>query len=119
VSYAAAIHFSKDGRFLYVSNRGHDSLAVFEADPVSRSLRPVHNVPSGGKWPRDFAIDPAGRFLYAAHQHSDRITCFRISPETGRLTPVSEPESMEAGRIPCPVCLVFANKSVETGHSRG
>jgi 6-phosphogluconolactonase len=62
----------------------------------------VAHVPTGGKTPRNFAIDPSGRYLLAANQKSDSVVVFRIDPDTGRLTPAGS--TVEVG---APVCLVF------------
>jgi 6-phosphogluconolactonase len=95
-----AIHPS--GKFLYVSNRGRNSLAVFSIDPRKGTLRPVADIATQGKTPRNFAIDPSGKFLLAANQESNSIVVFNIDPLTGSLTltgPVAE--------VPSPVCIVF------------
>jgi 6-phosphogluconolactonase len=103
-SYSTAeIYVHPSGKFLYGSNRGHDSIAVFSIDRATGRLTLVQHVPTAGKTPRNFAIDPSGRFLLAANQSSDSIAVFRIDPETGRLE--------SAGPVvaaPEPVCLVFA-----------
>jgi 6-phosphogluconolactonase len=98
----ADIHISPSGRFLYGSNRGHDSIAVFAIDPLTGKLTVVEHVPTGGKTPRNFAIDPSGGFLLAANQNSDNIVSFRIDPKRGTLQPTGH--SIE---IPTPVCLRF------------
>jgi 6-phosphogluconolactonase len=82
----AEIQISGDGRFAYVSNRGHDSIAVFAVDQASGKLTVLEHVPSGGKEPRDFKIDPTGNHLLAAHQVSDEVVVFRIDPGSGKLT---------------------------------
>jgi 6-phosphogluconolactonase len=91
-----------NGRFLYASNRGHDSIAVFAIDPNANRLTLVEHVPTGGKIPRNFAIDPTGAYLLAANQNTNNIVVFRIDQKTGRLT--STGETIE---IPSPVCIVF------------
>lgn len=80
------IKVSADGKYLYGSNRGHDSIVVFSIDADNGKLMYLENVPSGGKWPREFTIDPTGDFLLAANQHSDNITAFKIDKTSGRLT---------------------------------
>lgn len=100
----ADIHFSPDGRFLYASNRGHDSIVVFAVDGASGRLSLVQHQPSGGAIPRNFAVDPAGRFLLVAHQRSGGVVSFRIDPSTGRLTPTGQ-----ALAVPSPVCVRFAS----------
>jgi len=100
-SWTAEIALSPDGRFVYGSNRGHDSLAVFAVDPSSGRLAPAGHVPTGGRWPRHFSIDPSGRWLLAANQHSDSIVVFRLDPESGMPSPVGETVP-----VPTPVCVL-------------
>ena len=83
---AAEIAVDATGSFLYASNRGHDSIAVFGIHPGDGSLKPLEWVPSGGKAPRHFAIDPTGQWLLAANQGSDTISLLRVDPNSGRLT---------------------------------
>ncbi len=99
---AAEIALYPGGRWLYTSNRGHDSIAVFSVDPANGKLALAGDFPTGGKEPRHFAIDPTGRFLLAENQLSNSIVIFRIDPATGALTQVSITEG-----VPSPVCLVF------------
>ncbi|WP_163192137.1 lactonase family protein [Clostridium thermarum] len=98
----AAVHVSKDGRFLYASNRGHDSIAVFRKDETTGKLELVSITPTGGEFPRDFGIDPSGRFLFAANQKSDTITSFRIDNETGELRPLPQVIAVQS-----PTCIKF------------
>ena len=79
-----AVHSS--GKFLYASNRGHDSIAVFAIDSAKGTLTPTAYVSTGGKTPRNFAIDPTGEYLLAANQNSDGIVVFRIDRKTGGLS---------------------------------
>ena len=102
ISFCADIHVSKSGRFLYGSNRGHNSIVVFEIDPHSGRLKLVQHVSTEGKWPRNFTIDPTGRFLLVANQHTDNVVTFRIDAPTGRLRPTGQ-----STEIPTPVCLQF------------
>lgn len=95
---AADIHISPCGRFLYVSNRGHDSIALFHVDPVSGLLTAVDWQTSGGRTPRNFAI--AGNIILVANQNSDNITSYSIDPENGRLIPTGN----ELG-LSSPVCI--------------
>jgi 6-phosphogluconolactonase len=99
---AAEIALHPSGRWLFTSNRGHDTIAVFAVDPHEGTLRKTGDFPTGGKEPRHFAIDPTGHFLLAENQHSNSIVVFGIDPATGALTQVSKTEG-----IPSPVCLVF------------
>lgn len=75
------------GRFLYVSNRGHDSIAVFAVNEQDGTLRFIETTPTGGRTPRSFGLVPGGRFLLAANQNGGKVTVFRIDPEQGTLTP--------------------------------
>jgi 6-phosphogluconolactonase len=81
----AEILVHDSGRFLYVSNRGHDSIAVFAVDPQSGSLRLVETTPTGGRTPRSLGLVPGGRFLVAANQNGGNVTVFRVDPERGTL----------------------------------
>lgn len=99
-SYAADVHVAPSGRFVYGSNRGHDTVAVFPIDENTGRLQPAEHAPVRGKWPRNFTMDPSGRFLLAANQKSDSITIFRIDERTGRLAAAGDPVPVSA-----PVCL--------------
>jgi 6-phosphogluconolactonase len=87
-SYTAEVQVSPDGRFLYGSNRGHDSLAIFSIDASSGQLSPLGHVPIGGSWPRHFQIDASGRLLMAAHQRGGTIGFFRLDARTGQASPL-------------------------------
>ena len=99
----ADIHVHPSGAFVYGSNRGHDSIAIFAVDPGSGRLTPAGHQSTQGKEPRNFAIDPSGAFLLAANQDSGSVVVFRIDRGTGRFAPCGS----EAG-IPFPVCIAFA-----------
>jgi len=99
---AAELEVHPNGKFLYASNRGHDSIAVFAIDPRANTLTLVEHVPTQGKTPRNFAIDPTGAYLLAANQDSNNIVIFRIDQKTGRLTPTGEDL-----KTPSPVCVIF------------
>src|SRR5579864_1432166 len=86
----AEIEVHPSGKFVYGSNRGHDSIAVFSVDPAEGTLTQVEFVSTMGKTPRGFGIDPTGSFLIAANQDSDSLVVFRINPDTGRLTPTGQ-----------------------------
>ena len=90
------------GRFVYGSNRGHDSIAVFAVDESTGRLTARGHAPSGGRTPRNFAIEPSGRFLLTANQDSDNVVVFRIDPESGTLKAVG----VEL-KVPVPVCVRF------------
>jgi len=101
-NFPADLHVHPTGRAVYVSNRGDDTLAVFAV----RGARPpvlVQTVPTGGHWPRNFALDPDGRLLLAAHQRSHAITSFLVDPDSGRLT-----RTGHEATVPAPVCLRFS-----------
>src|SRR5438552_5827075 len=99
---AAEIAVAPSGKFLYGSNRGHDSIAVFAIDARKGTIKPVEYVPTLGTTPRNFSIDPTGTYLFAANQKSDTVTIFRINPATGRLTPTGQ-----SLQVPSPVSVQF------------
>jgi len=96
-----AVHPS--GKFLYASNRGHNSIAVFAIDAAKGTLTPVEYASTQGKTPRSFEIDPTGTLLFAANQDSDTVVIFRIDAKSGRLT--AKGQVLEVGK---PVCVKFA-----------
>jgi 6-phosphogluconolactonase len=98
---AAEIAIHPSGKWLFASNRGHDSIAVFAIDRKTGILASVGIFSTGGKEPRHFALDPTGQFLLAENQNSNDIVVFRINPASGALTQVSKAE------VPSPVCLAF------------
>lgn len=97
-----AVH--PNGKFLYVSNRGNDSIAILSIDPEKGRLAPVGGIPTGGKEPRHFTFDPTGKFLVVENQLSDTVALFRVDPATGQLESAGDAMS-----VPSPVCLVFAS----------
>lgn len=97
----AGIAVHPSGRFLYVSNRGHDSVGVWNIDDMTGRLKPNSFVASGGRTPRHFAIDSRGEFLVVANQGSSEVTVFRISRGTGRLNRVGTTS------IPTPACVLL------------
>ena len=99
---AAEIAIHPNGKSLYASNRGHDSIAVFAIDPKNGRLKLVSDVPTGGKEPRHFAIDPSGKYLLAENQFSNKIVVFKIDASTGGLTPTGQ-----AVEVPSPVNIAF------------
>ena len=96
----ADVHVSPDGKFLYGSNRGHNSIAIFAIDQASGKLTVVGHESTQGKTPRNFAIDPTGAFLLAANQDTDNVVIFRIDPQAGALAPTDH-----TIKVPTPVCL--------------
>jgi 6-phosphogluconolactonase len=103
-SHTADIHVSPDGRFVYGSNRGHDSITIYAVGQDGRLTR-VGQEPTGGENPRNFAIDPEGNFLLAANQNTNNIVTFRINKEDGGL----EKTGAEIN-VPRPVCLKFLQR---------
>lgn len=98
----AEVRVHPNGRFVYGSNRGHDSIAVFAIDPETGMLTPRGHTSTQGKTPRNFNIDPLGRFLLAANQDSGSVVAFRINPEDGSLTSTGSSVAITA-----PVCVLF------------
>ncbi len=89
-STTSEIAVAPSGRFVYGSNRGHDSLAIFAVDEATGVLSPVGWEPTQGKTPRFFGLEPSGTFLYAANQDSDTIVTFRVDQASGKLTPTGQ-----------------------------
>lgn len=98
----AEVQVHPSGKFLYGSNRGHNSIAVFALDPDSGKLTRLENVPTGGRTPRNFGLTPDGRWLIVANQDSDNLVVFRIHPQTGRLEATGQTVA-----VPRPVCVRF------------
>lgn len=94
------IEVHPNGKFLYASNRGHGSIAVFAIDTGNGTLTSVEQVPTQEKKPRTFAIDPTGAYLLAANQDSGNIVPFRIDAKTGRLTPTGGKVKGSPARVP-------------------
>lgn len=99
----AEIRLSPDDRFVYGSNRGHDSLAVFARDAAGGTLALVEIVPTGGKHPRNFNLSPDGRWLVCANKDSNNVTVFARDAATGRLT-----RTAQTLAVPQAVCVLFA-----------
>lgn len=99
---AAEIAVHPSGRFVYTSNRGHDSIACFGVSEDGKRLELKGHVPTGGKTPRFIGLDPTGRYLLAANQDSHNVVVFRIDETTGGLLPTGREVSVAS-----PVCLVF------------
>jgi 6-phosphogluconolactonase len=98
----AEVRVHPSGKFVYGSNRGHDSIALFAVDPERGTLRLVENISTQGKTPRNFNLDPTGTYLFAANQDTDNVVIFRVDPDTGHLTPTGQVLS-----VPSPVCVRF------------
>ena len=101
-NYPADIHVAASGRTVYVSNRGHNSIAVFSVAASTGALVLDQVVSTEGEWPRNFSLDPTERWLLVANQRSDSVVVFGRDPENGRLTPTGQRIA-----IPRPVCLRF------------
>lgn len=101
----AEVQVHPSGKFLYGSNRGHDTIAVFSIDEKTGKLTPVEHESTQGKTPRNFGIDPTGRYLLAANQGSDTVVVFKIDPGTGKLDPAGH-----TAKVARPVCVKFLAK---------
>lgn len=101
-SQGAAIHVSSDGRFVYVSNRGHNSIAVFAVNEESGELSFVEYTSTEGDWPRDFSFDPSEKFLIVANQETGNLVLFSRDESTGKLTLLQSDAA-----VPYPVCVKF------------
>ncbi len=97
----ADIHLSQDGRFLYASNRGENSIAVFKRNTQTGMLNKVQNSAVHGDWPRNFTLDPSGKFLLVANRRSNNISVFQIDQTHGTL------QFLDSVKVPTPVCLLF------------
>ena len=100
VSHCADVHVSPSGKFLYGSNRGHDSIVIYAVNEATGKLSYVGHEPTQGKTPRNFAIDPEGNLLLAANQDTDTIVPLKINQQTGQLKATGK-----VTKVPTPVCL--------------
>ena len=98
----AEVQVHPSGKFVYGSNRGHNSIASFSVDPDSGKLTSTGHCPSGGSTPRNFKVDPSGKFVLAANQQTNNIAVLRVDPASGKLSPTES--SVEVG---APVCIKF------------
>ena len=103
-SYCAEIAMHPTGKFLYGSNRGHDSIAVFAVEKQSGKLTALEYPSTQGRTPRHFAIDPTGRWLLAENQGSDTVVVFSLDTVTGQLKPTGQTVAVGS-----PVCAVFVD----------
>lgn len=101
-SIAADIHIHPEGKFLYASNRGHDSIVICNIDTDSGTLEVLGHQSTKGAHPRNFSIDPTGEFLLVANRDTNDIVTFKIDRETGLLSPIGQ-----VIRVPQPVCISF------------
>jgi len=99
---SAEIRIDARGRFVYASNRGPDSIAVFSRDPGRGTLSLVQIVPSGGRQPRNFALSPDGRWLLCANRGTNDLTVFSVDPSTGFLAATAHRVA-----VPQPICVLF------------
>ncbi len=102
-STGAEVQVAPSGKFLYASNRGHDSIAIFAIDSKKGTLALLENVPTQGKTPRDFSLDPTGAYMFVANQDTNNIVIFRVDAKTGKLTPTGQ--VLEDS--PEPTCVLF------------
>jgi 6-phosphogluconolactonase len=100
----AAIHISSDGRFVYASNRGHNSIAVLRVDQETYQLELITTISTEGDWPRDFILDPTEAFMVASNQESSNVVLYSRNAETGELTLLQSDIA-----VPYPVCVKFLN----------
>lgn len=100
--HSAELALHPTGRFLYVSNRGPDTISVFSVDDASGTLRQIEEVSTRGLMPRSFAIDPTGSYLLVTNQVTDDVVIFRIEGETGRISP-----TRKVLKVGTPVCIKF------------
>lgn len=98
----AEIEVHPNGNFVYASNRGHDSIAVFRRDPKTGDLTAIQHAPCGGRIPRHFKIAPGGKWLLCGHQDSHTISILPLDPETGKLG-----EATSTVKSPSPICILF------------
>ncbi|MCF2487921.1 lactonase family protein [Dyadobacter sp. CY347] len=99
-SFAADIHFSPDGKFLYASNRGHESLAIYAVDAKTGKLTTAGHAETHGKHPRNFLVDAKGELVMVTNRDNDNVVFFKRNAQTGQLTYTSKEIS-----IPTPVCV--------------
>lgn len=100
-SFCADIHLSQDGKFLYGSNRGENTIVIFKVDPSTGKLSLAGRESVKGDWPRNFALDPSGDFLLVANQRSNNIVVFNRDKTNGTL------QFLHEYKLPSPVCLEF------------
>ncbi|MBP1995665.1 lactonase family protein [Paenibacillus eucommiae] len=100
VNYCADIHLSKDGSFLYASNRGHDSLAAYSIDKDQGTLTPIGHYSTLGKTPRNFVLTPDGEYVLVANQETDDIVVFKLDKATGELT-----DTGHRAQVSRPICV--------------
>ena len=102
---AAAIRVSNDGKFVYASNRGHNSIACCKADGVKLEI--IDIVSCGGKWPRDFNLTPDNKFIFCTNEHENTVTSFKRDEATGKIRQFEQTLD-----IPAPLCVIFEQFSI-------
>jgi 6-phosphogluconolactonase len=102
IDNSAEIEVDRSGRFLYASNRGHDSITVYAIDPAKGTLTLVQNVPTQGSIPRNFALDPTGKYLVVGNQKSNELLVFDVNQKDGTLKAAGEKVDLDE-----PICIVF------------
>ena len=100
VNDAADIHVLPSGNFVYSSNRGQNTIAIFKVDPATGRITRTGEHSCGGNWPRAFLVDPEGQFLFVANERSDNLALLKVNGETGELS-----ETGVSVKIPSPVCV--------------
>ena len=101
-SHCADVHVAASGNFVYGSNRGHDSIAIFAINPGTGRVTPVGHTSTQGETPRNFALSPNGDYLLAANQNTSNIATYHVDQATGELTPTGHNV-----QVPTPVCIKF------------
>ncbi|MEH7384622.1 lactonase family protein [Bacillus sp. JJ1521] len=101
-SQGSAIHISKDGKFVYAGNRGHNSIAVYQVNEATGELTLVEMVSSAGDWPRDFVFDPTEKFIVGSNQESSNLVLYARDEQTGKLSLLDSDIT-----VPFPVCVKF------------
>jgi 6-phosphogluconolactonase len=102
----AELRLHPSGKFLYASNRGHDSIAIYAVDLPTGKLTPVAITPCGGKHPRNFALDPSGRWLLCANRDTNNVVLFAVDPASGKISPTGREVAVAQ-----PVCVLFDPQS--------
>jgi 6-phosphogluconolactonase len=111
----AEIRMDRAGRFLYVSNRGANSITVYAVDPSKGTLTLREFVPALGQSPRNITVDPTGQYFFAANQFSNNVVIFRVDPQSGHLTPTGRQLQVDQ---PASVFVVKSADTSETGQSK-
>ncbi|WP_078392421.1 lactonase family protein [Shouchella patagoniensis] len=107
LSQGSAIHITKDGKHIYVGNRGHDSIASFQINQISGELALVEIINTEGSWPRDFHLDPSERVMLASNQETSNLTVYSRDSDSGKLT--LQKSSID---VPYPVCVAFIQEPI-------